>query len=393
MSGSASGSARGERRALVVESGAAPHVLAAARALGAAGWAVGVAVSGTPGPRSRHVDEVHRVPRPEDAPEDFLAGVAQVVRAGRYQVVFGADDIEVLALSAGRASIPCVVPYAAHDDVERAIDKLELSRAAATVGLGTPTTEPATDTALDALAGPVVVKSRLHWTPGTSTGERYGLAALCPTPHEARERVRALRALGVVPLLQEPVDGELMALTTVVDREGVPVGFCQQRTTRRTARGTSCRAETVPVDDGLAAGVVDLLRELRWFGLANVQFLRRPGGPPLVIDLNGRFYGSLALCVAAGLNLPDAWGRLALGEPVPALGRARAGVRFSSLLEDLRRARDERRGGVVADVAASLAAAVGATHVHADWGDPRPAADLLRRMVARRLPARRGTDP
>src|SRR5215210_488866 len=125
---------RAPRRALIAEGGATPHVLAAARALAAAGWDVGLAVAGTPTSRSRAVRRVHRVPAPEDGPDAFLQAVGDAVRAARYDVVFGADDIELLVLSAGRDALGCVVPHGDHEAVLRAVDKLELARAAHRAG-------------------------------------------------------------------------------------------------------------------------------------------------------------------------------------------------------------------------------------------------------------------
>lgn len=323
------------RRALIVEGGAV-HVLAAARCLSRSGWEVGVATTGADPEPSRAVSRGYRVPEPEESADAFVREVARIVATDRYDVVFGADDIEVLLLSARRAEIPCVVPYGDHDDVTRAIDKLELSRAAARVGLASPVTEPVTPARLLEVAGPVMVKARLHWDPAAGGGSRHLLAELCADRAEAELAAKTMEAAGGGPVLQEVIDGELMALTVVRDRGGALVGVVQQRSPRLSARRTSCRAETVPVDHALLTRVEQLLADLRWWGLANLQFIRPLGGEPHLIDLNGRFYGSLALAVASGVPLPDLWGRVALGEAVEPVGPARVGVRFQSLLAYLR---------------------------------------------------------
>jgi predicted ATP-grasp superfamily ATP-dependent carboligase len=377
------------RRALIVEDGEAPHVLAAARALSRAGWEVALAVTGAGRTRSRAVRSQHRLPAPEDGLDAFVAALAPV--ASGYDVVFGGDDIEVLALSAERDAIPSVVPHGAPADVRRAIDKLELVEAAGRAGIAAPRTRPATPEALQALDGPVMVKARLHWDPARRQDGRHALVVACDSRQEAADAAAAMRAGGFDPLLQDPVAGELMALSLVVDREGLPVAVSQQRTLRSSLRRTSCRAETVEVDPALLRAAVRLLGDLRWFGLANLQFLRPPRGVPHLIDLNGRFYGSLALAVAAGANLPDLWGRLALGDPVPSFTVARAGVRFQSFVEDAQRARAERRGGLLRDLAGCLAYAPGAAHPHADLRDPLPGAVVGGRMARRRVSPRRAT--
>ncbi len=375
---------RSARRALIFEGGSTPHVIAAARALAAGGWTVGVASSGpsSAAARSRHVRAVHRVPAPEHDLPAFVAAAAEVTRRGSYQVVFGADDVEVVALSFAREQIPAVVPYAEHHAVLRAIDKLELHRAAVAVGLGAPDTRPVTPELLAACRLPVVVKARLHWQPGVSETARHQIARLCATRAEAKQCAEAMRDAGGEPLLQDVVDGELMALTTVADRGSRPVGFVQQRGLRLSLRHTTCRGISVPVEEDLAARASALLARLGWFGMANMQFLRSPAGAPLLIDFNGRFYGSLALASAAGMNLPAAWADLATGGGRPSgAAQAAAGARFQSLAEDLRRARSERRGGLARDVAGALRFAPGAAHPHLAARDPGPALALLARLV------------
>ncbi len=350
-------------------------MVAAARGLWSAGWEVGVATAHGAPVRSRAV-AIH-VPAPEAGPEAFVAAVAEL--ADGYDIVFGADDIEVLVLSAARDRIPSVVPYGPHDGVVRAIDKLDLVEAARRAGLTAPATRRATAPALTSVSGPVVVKARLHWSAG-GVAPRHLLAGLCSTPAKAQHHSAAMTAAGAEPLLQEHIDGELMALTVVVDRLGRPLATVQQRSPRLSARRTSCRAETVPVDPALAERALALLHDLGWIGLANLQFLRPPGGEPHLIDLNGRFYGSLALAVAAGVNLPDLWGRSALGEAVDPVDPARPGVRFQSFMEDLGRARSERRGGVVRDVLGTVLYAPGAVHPHFARDDLGPARVLRRRF-------------
>ncbi|MGY2065858.1 hypothetical protein [Blastococcus sp. SYSU DS0619] len=116
-----------------------------------------------------------------------------------------------------------------------------------------------------------------------------------------------------------------------------------------------------------------------------LQFLRDRAGTRHLIDLNGRFFGSMALAVAAGPNLPDAWGRRVLGEPATSLSDGATGVRFAWAAGDLRRAAVERRGGLVRDLGGVLRWLPGSTGSVWDVRDPGPALTLLReRPLVRR---------
>lgn len=178
--------------------------------------------------------------------------------------------------------------------------------------------------------------------------------------------------------------GEQIALSLVLSEDGTVHAVSQQRTVLSSLSRTSVRAETTPLEQPLLAGAVWLLRKLGWSGLANLQYLRPPGGDAHVIDLNGRFYESLALAVGGGADLPAVWCRLALGTPPRRQQVARPGVRFHALQVDLARARVQRRGGALADVAGVLAYAPGA--VHSTWSlrDPAPACSLVAHAIRRR---------
>src|SRR5204862_2358158 len=127
------------------------------------------------------------------------------------------------------------------------------------------------------------------------------------------------------------VGGRLMAFTSVVDGERRMVARVQQEAERTYPRGLGCsaRAHTVPVDEDLAARVARLLAKLDWSGLSELQFIVPEQGEPLLIDFNGRFYGSMSLALAAGANLPAVWAAVATGRPVGGLaGAAVPGVRY-----------------------------------------------------------------
>jgi predicted ATP-grasp superfamily ATP-dependent carboligase len=378
-----------QRRALLLEGGDSPHLLAAVRALTVAGWRVGIGGRSrtSRATRSRHVHRTFPVPPLENGIDQLVAGINEVVDVAGYDLVFPGDDAELLSLSLARDALHVRFPYPAHPVILRAVDKLALMAAAAEVGICVPPTEEATEPALRRVRQPVVVKPALHWTPGTTQSERHLPSRLCADEVEARAAVAAIASGGGRALLQQPVPGELMALTVVAGPNSAVLAAVQQRTSMLSLRQRSARAETVSVDSDLQRKVGDLLAALGWTGLANLQFLRPPGGPPHLIDFNARFYGSMALTRAAGVNVPALWAGAALGDPSPSspvVGRP--GARFQALEEDLQRARSQRRGGLVRDVAGSLAYARGAVHPAWSVTDPVPglvSASRIMRSAAR----------
>ena len=136
-------------------------------------------------------------------------------------------------------------------------------------------------------------------------------------------------------LLQPYISGKLHSVSGVC-WEGDLVCAMHQVSIRlwplRT--GGSSYAETVPPNPELERGIGRLMRALGWSGLFQAQFVRTPGGEHYLIDLNPRTYGTLALAVAAGLNLPGIWLSLLLGRR-PYVDGYRVGVRFRNEEKDL----------------------------------------------------------
>lgn len=374
-------------RALIVEEGFTTGALSAARALASCGWFVGI---GSPRARglassSRFVSGRHWVPRPTDDLDGFVDATNRAVRAGGYDIVFPSGDAELLALSLARDRLDVLVPYPPHEVVLRTLDKLHLAESVRDVGVASPETFVPTEARLSGLVGKVVVKTRLHGLPGTGPRPSRLEAIITSEPREAAKRVGEIRLLGGEPVLQRFVEGKLLIYTGVVDREGAVRASVQHEAERiwPPKAGFSCRAITTPVDAVLERRLTSMLVLLGWVGLAQFQMIVPPGGPPHVIDFNGRFYASLESAMAAGVNFPVIWAELSLG-----LGRPREriegkpGVRYQWLEGDLSRAIRERRGGLMVDIMDCLRVAPNAHHAVWRRDDPTPALRSLVHVAA-----------
>ncbi len=377
------------RSALIIDDGTAGYALPAARSLARAGWTVGLG-SSVPSMRTRGSRAIHRrhtVPRPEHDLDAFVESVNGAIAEKGYDVLIPADDVEMVALSVTRDRLDAVVPYGDHASVMRAVDKLELARAAQDAGLAVPRTEVATSNSIQDCTLPVMVKSRLHWAPDMGANVRSILVQRLDDRDAVVRRVAEIEAAGGTALLQEPVPGRQVAVSIVADQRGDLVAVSAQTTLEFSLRGPSTRAVTIEASPELVDEVQTLVRRLGWSGLANLQFFEPEGGRAHLIDWNGRLYGSLALAIGAGVELPAIWAGSALDDPSPPRRTARPGVRFQELEQDLRRARVERVGGFPRDVLRTLAFAPGAVHTIWSRRDPMPAVrwgvTLLRHALQR----------
>jgi predicted ATP-grasp superfamily ATP-dependent carboligase len=374
-------------RALIVDQSRDRSTLAAARMLHADGWEVGTGAwrasiasfSALTGPH-------HRIEEAETDEDRFIADIAAAVRARGYEVVFCNYDVGLLALSRRRSEIaPAIVPYAAHEIVERSFDKLAFTRAAEAAGLAIPRTVEADEAALAAWQGPVVVKARTH-APTRFETRPYDSA------EQAAPFVDELLVLGAQPLLQERITGQLGAVVVVVDRRGEVIAEVQQRCDRSwpAGAGVTARARTITPDAELSARIRELVRRLEWFGLAEIEYLLDDRGVPRFTELNGRIYGGIALANRAGVNVAAAWARLATGRSVGPLARQRDGALFQWLNRDLAASyhADGLRG-----IGAAIALAPRSAHSMLARGDLSPLLRFYIPELARRSAARAGIRP
>lgn len=381
-----------DRSALILEDGLSRQALTASRALGRADWTVGVGAELARGmaASSRSTSSDHRVPAPEHDLDGFIAATNEAITAVGYDLVFGARDVELLALSSRRHELETELPYPPHERVVRALDKLELATAAQRVGIASPATRPATDDAIAQVDRPVVVKARLHAPLDGVPRPARVETTLARTAAQAGARAREIRSQGGEPLLQEALPGALEEVAVVADREGRLAARVHQTVQRVSApgAGVAVRATTRAPDEGLMDRIRALIAELGWWGLAELQFIVGPEGEHRLIDFNGRFYGSLALAIGAGVNLPAIWASVALGETADAV-TARPGVRYQWLTGDIRSCLNSTGESRVRMLAQSARWAPGAVQSVISVRDPLPACRALMldssRVLGRRL--------
>jgi len=374
-------------RVLIVESGFTRGALAGCRALAGAGWHVGIGSSTKQGlaASSRYARRWHRIPPVEDDLDAFLDATETAIRVGGYEVIFCTEDAQALGLSYGRDRISATIPYPPHDVVIRAFDKLELSHAARRVGMATPRTVLADDATISATELPVLVKSRLHWTPGASRAPARLEAEIVSDHQGIRRRVSDIREDGGEAILQQIVRGRLIHYMVIVEAGEILAGvqtLAEPLVYPGPDVGQRIRSVSVPIDEALHAKTSELMSDLKWEGLASLNLLSPfEGGEPALIDFNGRLGASLDQYIAAGPNFPAMAAALATERDLPPVRPVTVGVRFQWLEGDLRRAWRQRRGGLVADVLDCLAYARGAVHTLWRWDDAMPTVRAVGRLV------------
>jgi biotin carboxylase len=389
---------------VLVTSGEHTGPLAAVRALRAAGYEPWAAVS-TPtayAARSRAPAGVTLLPSSRTEPEAFVRLLRERARAWGAELVLPGTGRDMLAMARCRewlGDLGLATPPLAR--VLDATSKRHVNHLAAEAGLEVPeTVELTRGRLLDApeLPMPVMVKPMRSEIESADGALVRGHVERIDTRAQLAETARMSPSAERM-LVQPAIEGRLGAISGVA-WEGTMVLAVHQVSRRiwPPHAGVSAYAETVAPDLALEGRLAGLIRLLGWSGIFQAQFILADEAA-YFIDLNPRIYGSLALSVAAGANLPAVWvDLLARSDVDTAIDAARsargyrAGVRYRHAELDARallhavRSRDLR---AAADV---LLPRRVTTHAVATAADPLPLLTSLGKLRRRILdpPGRAG---
>jgi predicted ATP-grasp superfamily ATP-dependent carboligase len=327
---------RDERPAVLVSDGGERSALAVVRSLGKAGYAVHVCGRrpGVLAAVSKWTRGVLVAPDPLRSPAEFVDAVsAYVLRAG-IQLVIPVTDAAMLALLAGRDRIaPARVPAGEVNAFVELADKAGLRERATRLGIAFP---PQLEMAWDDRNQPIGDRVRLPVVikPARSVGEsetgraKFGVRHAA-TMDELQDITRALPRAAYPLLIQQRIVGPGVGIFLLVWDGRLVASFAHRRIREKPpSGGVSVYAESLPATQELIDQSYQLLRDIGWCGVAMVEYkLDHASGTPYLMEINGRFWGSLQLAIDAGVDFPRLLVECALGRQPGSPPRYDAGVR------------------------------------------------------------------
>jgi predicted ATP-grasp superfamily ATP-dependent carboligase len=299
---------------VLVLGGTERHALSIVRSLGSRGVSVAVGESRRycTASLSRYCSERVAYHSPESNRYLFIESLEELLRRRRYRVVYPVTDFIPVLLSREKVRLDklaeiAVMPY---DAFMLTHDKSRTLQVARSVGVPIPRTElPQDESGVRALtrqiAYPAVVKprSKTNWIGPRAVVSKVTYA------RDAEDLVRTWTELHRVtrrPIVQEYIPGGRGWGVSVLARHGSPRAVFTHRRVREypLSGGASTMRESArhPAMEEMA---IELLRAMSWHGVAMVEFrLDERDDTPRLMEVNGRFWGSLPLAVASGVDFP-----------------------------------------------------------------------------------------
>lgn len=333
-------------RQVLVTDGDERAALAVTRALGGQGIGVivGAEVKRSLAAASRYCTTSFAYPSPYRQPDEFVDCLLGVIQKQKVDAVFPVSDIAMHVIGPRKTEFErhTSLPVPDYKAFEAISDKYYLTKLAMELDVAVPHTIFLQDGDIDHVLGevkkfPVVVK------PGCSLIRDEN--GWCKTTVQYAQNAEELRHiytrhayLKKPSLIQNRVIGEGQGIFTLM-KDGTPVAMFAHRRLREKppSGGVSVLRESIPLDKALVEPALRLLHHVQWHGVAMVEFkVDRLTKRPVLMEINGRFWGSLQLAVDAGINFPRLLLQTASGEPISLFdSRYRVGIRSRWLLGDL----------------------------------------------------------
>ena len=280
---------------------------------------------------SRSCSEIFRYPAPQGQGNAFISAISTFVRARPGTLVLPVTEATTLPLSLHRDQIisaggQLVLP--SHQNLLRACDKDETTRLAVSLGVEVPKTILITSSeqaraAAQSVHYPVVLKPRASEEISNNGKVRAtGRPRYATDAAQLEDAYRDISTRSSAVLVQEFVEGEGAGYFALMHQGELRAEFAHRRIrdVHPTGSGSAVRVSVEP-DPEIRRCSLAILKALQWHGVAMVEFRQKKNQPPIFMEVNGRFWHSLALACYAGVDFPALLARMAEnGDIAPSSG-------------------------------------------------------------------------
>jgi len=244
--------------------------------------------------------------------EELPAKVFEVIKSEKVSHVIATSDTAILRLNQHRAELErCTrMLFPPPEIAELAIYKDKTLALARTLGVPVPNTiipeSQGNIASASQLRFPVILKPRHQDVLSYGSSLPNFKVKHCATFEQLAVELARFHGSGNYPLVQEYCEGRGVGVEALI-HDGEPVLLFQHERVREypITGGVSTCCKSTRLDPQLRDWSVSLLRAMQWEGVAMVEFRKDDEkGQVVLMEVNGRFWGSIPLAVHAGCDFP-----------------------------------------------------------------------------------------
>ncbi len=318
-------------------------VLPIVRSLGREGAEVHVAWCSekAPAKRSRYLKHWHSIPVPA-GDDSWLSPLTGLLGSLEFDLMIPASDSSAVLIHANRELLEPLVRIAlpATEAFDTVFDKQKTASLAQELEIPIPATHVARNQAEARVVAagmnwPIMIKPLSSST--TSDPFTKQFVRWAETPEQLDACLDGFQQQPAEPLmLQERVSGQGVGVEILAHQGTVLFAFQHQRLHETSGHGSTYR-KSVTLCPELLAASEKMVRALDYTGVAMFEFrVDSASGSYWLIEINGRFWGSLALAVAAGANFPAWLADMMLDDRRSFPGSYRQDIYARNLFDDVR---------------------------------------------------------
>lgn len=263
--------------------------------------------------KTKYADETHIITSPEEDYDQFRASLANIAEQKHIHTLLPLNDYDIYTITkyADLYEDLLELPIVDWSTFEKTWDRKRLLSIASDLGIKIPKTDSLST--WDRWSEPSVIKSR--YTILESNGSLLSPGVELVDAERKVDTQSVKEKMHHEPLVQQYVDEGTEFGFFAVANQGDPIATFQHRRLRSTNYfGGASAYRTAVRDSTLETLGRDLLKELEWHGPAMVEFRRNDAtGEYKLMEINPRFWGSLALPIAAGVDFPWIYYQLSRG--------------------------------------------------------------------------------
>jgi len=258
-----------------------------------------------PGFYSKYCKDKLTYPSIENSPEEFLEWLKH--HLDKYEILFPVDEdaLDIIVKHKSDLLKLTKIPVPDYEVYIKARNKAKTIEYARKIGIYTPKTyilNTITDlyNLSEKIIFPAVIKPR------TSSGSR-GIVYV-NSKSQLLTQYKIVNKTYKLPLLQEfiPPGGAAIGVEILMDKKREVKALCMHRRLREYPinGGPSTLRETIYIKE-IADMAIELLKDMEWYGIAMVEFKVDPrDNKAKLMEINPKFWGSIALPIAAGIDFP-----------------------------------------------------------------------------------------
>jgi predicted ATP-grasp superfamily ATP-dependent carboligase len=322
--------------------------LAITRSLGKSGYDVYVAsenkknLAGS----SRYCVKNLSYSNPNKNPDRFRTDIVQLVIRNKIDILMPAAEMTTRECMKIKKEIKhlCKIPFQSYDSVDIAASKYDVLKLAEKLQIPIPETyylhsyEELEDAYrfCHKIGYPIVIKASRSRVK-LADNEKNFSTQYAYNPSDLKHIILGSGKAFFPLLLQERIQGSGIGIFTCYNK-GEGIAYFSHRRIREKppSGGVSVLRESITINKELKEYAAKLLKALEWHGVAMVEFKKdvKRGGYKLM-EINGRFWGSLQLAIDAGVDFPLLLARISTDQSVQPVEKYNINVRTRWLWGDI----------------------------------------------------------